>query len=92
MADVLATLGRRLTALRTARGWTRKMLATRVGLGTSYISLLEQGERLPSIETTVLLAEVMGAPAQALLTEPLPDFWLSNLRILAQHDEEVPRG
>lgn len=84
----LSQIGSRLTRLREARGWTRARLATEAGISSGYISLVENGFRLPSLETAVLLPELLGAPAHALLVDPGPD-QPSLLRFFARHG---PRG
>jgi len=38
-------LGRRVAALRAARGWTQADLAARAGVERSYIALIERGYR-----------------------------------------------
>ena len=90
MIGILATLGGRLRQLREARGWSQRRLATAAGLSTGYIVLVENGHRLPSLETTVLLAELCGAPPQALLTNPLPEEWLEAVRAIAARDADLP--
>jgi transcriptional regulator with XRE-family HTH domain len=66
-AVALQDLGTRLLELRTAKGWSRRRLATATGFAPSYIALIETGQRTPSLEATVLLAEMLDAPGHALL-------------------------
>jgi transcriptional regulator with XRE-family HTH domain len=68
--SALDDLGARLQAQREAKGWSRRRLATEAGFAASYIALIETGERRPSLEAAVLLAEVMGLPGHALLFDP----------------------
>jgi DNA-binding XRE family transcriptional regulator len=49
--------------LRVRRGWTRAKLAQRSGLNATYVGLLERGRNIPSLETILELAEVLGVDA-----------------------------
>jgi transcriptional regulator with XRE-family HTH domain len=55
--DVCIRLGRRIRALRTARGWNQPYLAELSGLGRIYVSQLENGRKRASIATTDVLAQ-----------------------------------
>jgi transcriptional regulator with XRE-family HTH domain len=50
-------LGRRIRALRTKRGWKQAYLAELSGLGKIFISQLENGRKVASIETVEILAK-----------------------------------
>jgi transcriptional regulator with XRE-family HTH domain len=54
--DVCVRLGRRIRALRMARGWNQPYLAELSGLGRIYISQLENGRKKDSIQTIEVLA------------------------------------
>ncbi|MBV9850812.1 MAG: helix-turn-helix transcriptional regulator [Armatimonadetes bacterium] len=62
----LSSLGARLRALRTGRGWTLDDLAHRAGLSKSYLSRLEDGGRQPSIAALLSLAQAHGLPLASL--------------------------
>jgi transcriptional regulator with XRE-family HTH domain len=53
-------LGRRIRELRTKRGWKQAYLAEISGLGKIYISQLENGRKVASIETVDILATSFG--------------------------------
>jgi transcriptional regulator with XRE-family HTH domain len=55
--DVSVRLGRRIRALRAARGWNQAYLAELAGLGKIYISQLENGRKQASIGTIEALAQ-----------------------------------
>jgi len=65
-APELATLGDRLRALRSARGWTLEELAERSGLSKPFLSRLESGSRQPSIAAVLTLARVFEVPMGSL--------------------------
>lgn len=66
----LASLGARLRALRTGRGWTLEELAQRADLSKSYLSRLEDGDRQPSIAALLSLAKAHGLPLASLFGPP----------------------
>lgn len=49
-----------LKALRTSNGWTLKQLSERTGLSVSYLSDLERGRTLPSIDTLDKVLTALG--------------------------------
>lgn len=54
--------GRVLRELRGERALTHERLAELAGLHPTFISLLERGGRMPSLNTVFLLAEAMQVP------------------------------
>lgn len=63
-------LGNKLRQLREERGLTQSELADQVGIVTSFISLMEHGERQPSIDTLAKLADVLGVGIDELMGRP----------------------
>ncbi len=62
-----------LRALRRQRGLTLQEVADQAGIGRSYLSRLERGEKAPSIATIVRLAESLGVQVSHLFGERLHD-------------------
>ena len=61
-------LGRRLRALREAKGWSQDDLARRAKLTKPYVSMLETGVRKqPSLPTLRRLAKALGVPITEVL-------------------------
>lgn len=52
--------GRRVRAMREARGWTQAELAEFAGLDVSYVSQVERGLRDPSLSSITALAKGLG--------------------------------
>jgi transcriptional regulator with XRE-family HTH domain len=62
--------GAKLFALRQARGWSQRDLTRRLGLTSrAYISDLEAGRKLPSIDLVVRLADLFGVATDDLLRD-----------------------
>jgi transcriptional regulator with XRE-family HTH domain len=67
----LAKFGAELRRHREEAGLTLAALAERSGLSVGYISLIERGERDPSISTVTALAKALGiSPGEFL--KPMP--------------------
>ena len=68
--DVLAEVGPRLKRLRTRRGITLTALAAKTGISKSTLSRLESGQRKPSLELLLPLAEAYQVPLDELVGAP----------------------
>ena len=58
--------GKAIRICRAARGLSQKNLATKVGLDSSHISLIEAEKRSPSLETIERIAKSLGVPLHLL--------------------------
>jgi transcriptional regulator with XRE-family HTH domain len=68
--DVLAAVGPRLRRLRERRGVTLTALAAQTGISKSTLSRLESGQRRPSLELLLPLAEAHHLPLDELVGAP----------------------
>src|SRR5215210_2099854 len=68
--DVLAQVGPRLRSFRERRGMTLTALAARTGISKSTLSRLESGQRKPSLELLLPLAETYHLPLDELVGAP----------------------
>jgi transcriptional regulator with XRE-family HTH domain len=68
--DVLAAVGPRLRRLRERRGVTLTALAAETGISKSTLSRLETGQRKPSLELLLPLAEAHHLPLDELVGAP----------------------
>lgn len=68
--QMLDALARRIRRLRERRALTQEEFATRCGISVSFASLLERGERSPSYETLVTIAEALEVPLSELFRDP----------------------
>ena len=59
--------GKAIRLIRAARGITQKELARQSGLDPSYISLIENGDRAPSMATLKKIATVLRVPIYLLV-------------------------
>ena len=78
--EILRDLGRRLTALRKARGLTQTEAAKRAGLSRNTLHRAERGEN-PTLQTVVRLLRTYGRlPALAAFAPPVEISPMSRLR------------
>ena len=70
MPDVLAELGPRLRRLRERRGITLTALAAKTGISKSTLSRLEVGQRKPSLELLLPIAQEFQEPLEELVGAP----------------------
>ncbi len=63
------TLGERLKSLRTERGISQGEIERRTGLLRSYLSHLENGHTVPSVETLVKIARALQLPLYRLFCD-----------------------
>jgi transcriptional regulator with XRE-family HTH domain len=70
--DRRQALGLAITSHRTARAMARKELAAEAGISYPYLSEIESGTKVPTIETLWQIAEALGrVPSQLLTTAEL---------------------
>jgi transcriptional regulator with XRE-family HTH domain len=65
MADL--PVGQAIFTVRTSRGLSQEKLAELSGLARNTIARLESGQRMPSLETFVCVADAMGVEPYKLL-------------------------
>ena len=70
IADALDRVGPRLQRLRKLRGMTLSGVATATGISKSTLSRLETGQRRPSLEVLLPLAQVYRVPLDDLVGAP----------------------
>jgi transcriptional regulator with XRE-family HTH domain len=60
-------IGRTLGEIRRAKGLTQREVASQTGLTVNYLSLLENGQRGPSMDVVNKLANALRVPAEFIL-------------------------
>ncbi|HEY7723955.1 MAG TPA: helix-turn-helix transcriptional regulator [Anaeromyxobacteraceae bacterium] len=65
--DLLARFAANVRRLRGRKGLSQKVLADKVGISVSYVSMLERGQRSPPLETIEKMARALGVPPHSLL-------------------------
>jgi transcriptional regulator with XRE-family HTH domain len=70
LESTLVQVGPRLRAVRAHRGWTLTAVAERTGISKSTLSRLESGQRRPSLELLLPLAQAYRVPLDDLVGAP----------------------
>lgn len=61
------SIGENIRKKRLAKSWKQGTLAEKVDLTTSYIGMIERGEKIPKLETFVHIANALDSTADELL-------------------------
>lgn len=69
LKDLRGRLGRRVRALRQARGWTQEQFAERAALSYKFIGEIERGRGNPTLQTLISVAEALDLSVGALFGE-----------------------
>ena len=69
MQQVLLALGKRVRELRAKRGFSQEAFADLCGLHRTAMSLIERGQRTPSLRTLVTLSQGFGISLSELLRD-----------------------
>ena len=59
--------GKAIKMLRASRGLQQRQLAKKLGLDSSYVSLLESGKRTPSLQVVELIASKLRVPSYLIV-------------------------
>ncbi len=87
--SVLSAVGPRLRALRQERDITLSALAESTGISVSTLSRLESGQRKPTLELLLPLAQAYGVPLDDLAGGPATGDPRVHLRPVQRHDMTV---
>lgn len=84
----LHDMGKRIRQKRMSRSMTQEQLAEVTGLSIPYIGMIERGDRTPSLETFIQIADELNATADELLCGSLQEGY--RLR-LSKYEEKVAK-
>jgi putative transcriptional regulator len=70
LGQVLDDLGRRVSELRRARGWTQAEAAAATGMADKDFQAIENGRRAITVRTALEIANVFGVPLRSLFDQP----------------------
>lgn len=59
-------LGKRLREARISKGWSQELLADKVDLHRTYISMIERGEQNVAIDNISKIAKALNLPLERL--------------------------
>lgn len=67
-----ATLGRRIRESRINKGYTQQDLASRAEIGVMYISEIERGIKMPSLNIFIKIIDALDVSADYILRDEVP--------------------
>ena len=82
-------IGKRIKELREQRGWHKGTLATRAGLAPSYIPVLENGEKCPTVETLDAICFAFGITLADFFTEKKEDSLVDRVSSLTEKQKQL---
>lgn len=77
--DLNATIGKNLSRLRKTAGMTQAQLSERVGISAAFLSRVECGNKMVSVDVLNSLADVLGVSCDALLHEENTSTEIANI-------------
>ena len=63
------SIGENIRKYRKTKKMTQETLAERAGLSVNYIGSIERGEKLPSLETFIVILNQLGVTADCILQD-----------------------
>ncbi len=70
-------IGKRIRIARSERCISQRELAEAIGCTSQYISAIERGEKVPTLEIFITIASALKVPADILLQDVMPNWWTS---------------
>lgn len=80
----LKSIGRNIRKFRQERNLRQEDLAERTGLSVNYVGALERGEKYPSLETFIVIANALHVTSDMLLSDVLLEGYAVKDSLLAQ--------
>ena len=65
------SMGKKLKSYRAKCGWSLKECSERIGISTRYLADIERGDKLPKLETFLLILNTLNASADDVLQDSL---------------------
>lgn len=70
-------IGKRIRIARSERCISQRELAEAIGCTSQYISAIERGEKVPTLEIFITIASALKVSADTLLQDVMPNWWTS---------------
>lgn len=65
------SMGKKLKSYRAKCGWSLKECSERIGISTRYLADIERGNKVPKLETFLLILNTLNASADDVLQDSL---------------------
>lgn len=87
----LDSIGKNIRAYRQAKKLRQEDLAEKTGLSANYVGMVERGEKIPSLETFICIANALGVSADMLLADVLDTGYTVKDSILAEKLDKLSK-
>lgn len=85
----MTSIGKKIRAARKDKKLRQEDLAERTGLSPNYIGMVERGEKVPSLESFVNIANALDTSADVLLADVLKNGYAVKDSLLAEKIETL---
>ena len=82
-------IGRKIKEMREHRSWSKGTLATKAGIAPSYIPVLENGEKCPTVETLDAICFAFGITLADFFAEKKKDNLVDKLSSLNENQKHI---
>ena len=65
------SLGKKLRSYRAKRGWSLNECSEKIGISTRYLADIERGDKIPKLETFIMILNTLTASADDVLQDSL---------------------
>lgn len=80
----LESIGKRIREYRLKNNMRQEDLAEKAELSVNYIGMLERGEKVPSLETFIVLLNALGASADIVLSDVIDSGYTVKTSLLSE--------
>ena len=85
----LESIGRNIRHYRLKKKLRQEDLAEKAGLSTNYVGALERGEKVPSLETFIVLLNALGVSADMILSDVIETGYIVKESLFSQKLEKL---
>lgn len=82
-------LGKNVTRYRVAAGLNQEQLAEKIGISANFMSNIERGNKMPSLETYVKLANALNISSDVLLADDIVNAYSAKATVLQEQIEKL---
>ena len=87
----LDTIGANLRAARLQKKWRQEDLAEKTGLSPNYIGAIERGEKIPALETLLLILNTLQVSSNVILRDVVTADYEVKASLLAEKIARLPQ-
>lgn len=84
------TIGRRIQQYREAKGYTQDKFSEKIGLTPNYLSAVERGVKIPSVETLIEIINALGVSADEIFMDVIDAGYKVKASMLGEAVSSLP--